>query len=128
MNSHEQKEGRLASSLLILRRNEVLLFDKLSSGDLYNSLTPLMLLHCYPWSRVMWQILVDIIQILSPHHSSFLLCFPSTFASSMISVKLNAVYVRHKLMMLWLMFAACVESSKACGNLRNSMFRELETG
>ena len=109
----------------------MLSFDKLLSGDPSNLPTPLMLLRCYPWSRVTWQTLAVIIQIPSPCHSSFLLRFPLTFAStqnSMISVKLNAVYARHRLMMLWLMFAAYVVSSKACGSSRNSTFQELETG
>ena len=109
----------------------MLSFDKLLSGDPSNSPIPPMLLHCYPWSRVTWQILVVIIQTLSLCRSSSLLHFPPTFASTqnlMISVKLNAVYVRHRLMMLWLMFAACVISSKAYGCSRNSTFQELETG
>ena len=109
----------------------MLSFDKLSSGDPSNLLTPLMLWCCYPWSRVTWQILVVIIQIPSPHHSSFLLRFPPTFASaqnSMISVKLNAIYARHRLMMPWLMFAAYIVLSKVFGSSRNSMFQELETG
>jgi hypothetical protein len=79
----------------------------------------------------MWQIPVVIIQIPNPRHYSFLPRFPSSFASaqnSMISVKPNAVYARHRLMTLWLMFAAYVVLSKVFGSSRNSTFRELETG
>jgi hypothetical protein len=46
----------------------------------------------------------------------------------MIAVKPNAVYARHRLMTLWLMFAAYVVLSKVFGSSRNSTFRELETG
>jgi hypothetical protein len=122
-----RKARRQASSLRTSRRKEVPSFDKLWYGDLYNLPTLLTSLHCCPWFRVM-ELMPVTTPILNPCSYICLLPYPPRFVNawnSRIYVKSSAVYMRHRLVMLYLMSANCVVSFKAYGSSRDSMFWEL---